>query len=126
MGKKRVSEARHKIICLNLGWMKIVGELGRRTKDYIMVKNVLEIRINQLTMQVGVFPIDYPLNTASLEYMKVYDFRLEYPNETVDLVTDKYYIIRKYLETGKLEPERATIPISDEVLKKMLEENEIQ
>ena len=123
MGKNQLKKRRSytELVCMNLGWIKVIGELKRRTKKYILLKDVLEIRINPLLMQVGVFPLDYPINMEILNFMKIYDFKYEYGKETIDTIKDKYYDIKKYLQTGYKSRKFKPKIMDEESMKKLLE-----
>ena len=110
---------------MNLGWIKVIGELEKRTKEYVLIQHVLEMRINPINNQIGVFPIDYPLNMEVMDYMKIYDKKLEYSKEAMKGVKNKYYEIIKYLKTGVKELPAKIKIIDEDLAKKMLEHEDI-
>ena len=129
MGKKHVTKRRHpvspRLIGMNLGWIKVVGELEKRTKEYTMIKNVLEMRINPINMQIGVFPMDYPLNMEILEFMKIYERKIEYGSETMKDVRNKYYEILNYIKRGIKDIPVKLKMMDKEVAEKLLEQEDI-
>ena len=129
MGQKHVIKRRHpvakRLIGMNLGWMKVVGELEKRTKSYTMIRNVLEMRINPINYQIGVFPMDYPLNTEVLDFMKIYERKIEYGSETMKEVRNKYYEILNYIKGGIKDIPVKLKMMDKEIAQKLLEQEEI-